>query len=117
VLLASVGASAGYMDHFVVREDVGPHKAPYLGHAELVVMPVEVSTAAPLDLEAVERFFADDGPFVHYYQTASLNRYQPHVTVAPKVVYPVCPLPLDQFPNCSVARGDIAAFTAGIEMI
>jgi hypothetical protein len=107
------------MDHFVVREDVGPHKAPYLGHAELVVMPVEVSTAAPLDIAAIEHFFASDNPdgFVHYYTTASLGRYVPHVTVAPKVVYATCPLPIDQFPNCSVARGDIAAFTAGIDMI
>lgn len=118
-LLAATAASADYMDHFVVREDVGPHKAPYLGNAEIVIMPVEVATAPPLDLDAITRFFASDNNdgFVHYYETASLNRYHPHVTVAPKVVYATCPLPVAQFPNCNVARGDIAAFTAGIDMI
>ncbi len=31
--LAAGLARADYMDHFVMREDVGPHKAPYLGDA------------------------------------------------------------------------------------
>ncbi len=117
--LTALTAAGDYMDHFVIREDVGIHKAPYLGPAELVVIPIEVATGPPMDTDALAAFFAPDNNdgFVHYYRTASLGRYQPHVTVAPKVLYPSCPLPPDQFPTCSVARGDIAAFTAGLDMI
>ncbi len=119
LLLATPPSFGDYMDHFVIRQDVGIHKAPYLGPAELVVLPVEISTAPPLDTDAIARFYQPDNNlgFTHYYQTASLGRYQPHVTVAPKVVYATCPLPAAQFPGCSVARGDIAAFTAGLDMI
>ncbi|MBS1153029.1 MAG: hypothetical protein H6Q89_4727, partial [Myxococcaceae bacterium] len=48
LLIAAPGARADFMDHFVIREDVGPHKAPYLGPAELVVIPVEVKGFPPL---------------------------------------------------------------------
>ncbi len=119
LLLASAAARADYMDHFAVREDVGPRKAPSLGEARLLVMPVEVAGHPPLDLERIRRFFSPDDPagFVRYYETASLGRYRPVVTVGPKIVYPSCPLPAASFPDCSVARGDIAAFSAGMDMI
>jgi M6 family metalloprotease-like protein len=117
--LVAAPALADYMDHFMVREDVGPHKAPSQGGARLLVMPVEVAGHPPLDTAALTRFFGADDPdgFVQFYQTASLGRYQPQVTVGPKIAYDTCPLPEAQFPGCSVARGDIASFSAGMNMI
>ena len=119
LVLLSGAASADYMDHFAIREDVGPHKAPSLGEVKILVMPVEVKGHPPLDLAALERFFSPDDPdgFVHYYETASLGRYRPRVTVGPKITFDTCPLPAATFPDCSVARGDINAFGAGIDMI
>ena len=107
------------MDHFVVREDVGPRKAPYLGDAKLVLIPIEVAGFPPIDEAALQRFFSPDDPngFVQYYETASLGRYRPRVTVTPKVTYASCPLPAAQFPTCEIARGDISAFTAGMDMM
>ncbi len=117
--LAATVARADYMDHFVMREDVGPRKAPYLGDARLLLIPVEVAGFPPLDAVALERFFSPEDPtgFVRYFETASLGRYRPRVTVAPKVAYGECPLPADRFPGCVVARGDINAFTAGMDMM
>lgn len=117
--LAAEPARADYMDHFVVREDVGPHKAPSLGPAKLLVIPVEVDGSPPLDLAEVQRFFSSDAPdgLAEYYRTASLGRYRPEVTVGPVVHFTECPLPQDTFPGCKVARGDIAAFTAGMDLI
>lgn len=119
LLIASAPAWADYMDHFVVREDVGPHKAPYLGDAKLVLIPIEVKGFPPIDVAALEQFFAPDhvDGFVHYYETASLGRYRPRVLVAPKVTYDTCPLPLDRFPGCAIARGDINALTSGMDMM
>ncbi|MDP1828592.1 MAG: hypothetical protein Q8L48_35325 [Archangium sp.] len=119
LLCAATFARADYMDHFVLREDVGPHKAPYLGDAQLVVIPIEVAGFPPIDLAALQHFFSPDDPngFVKYYEAASLGRYHPRVTVAPKVSYATCPLPAAQFPTCAVARGDINAFTAGMDMM
>lgn len=108
-------AQADYMDHFVQREDVGPRKAPSLGEAKLVVIPVEVAGYPPIDMAALERFYGED--FVRYYETASLGRYRPRVTVAPKVQYASCPLPADKFPTCRIARGDINALTSGMDMM
>jgi M6 family metalloprotease-like protein len=73
----------------------------------------------PMDIAALERFFSPDDAngFVHFYEVSSLGRYRPRVTVAPKVSYASCPLPADKFPRCSVARGDINAFTAGMDMM
>lgn len=118
-LCVATAAQADYMDHFVQREDVGPRKAPYLGEARLLLIPVEVAGFPPMDVAALERFFSPDDPngFVRYFETASLGRYRPRVTVAPKVAYAACPLPADKFPTCSVARGDINAFTAGMDMM
>ena len=42
-LLTASAAHADWMDHFVIRDDVGVHKAPYLGPVELLVMPVEIA--------------------------------------------------------------------------
>jgi M6 family metalloprotease-like protein len=118
VLIAG-SAQADFMDHFVIREDVGPHKAPSQGRAEVVVVPVEVMGFPSIDTAALEAFFGDESTdgFVPFYKTASLGRYTPHVTVAQKVVFDACPLPAAQFPKCEVARGDIAAFSAGLDMI
>lgn len=118
-LLAGLSARADWMDHFAVREDVGIHKAPYLGPAELVLIPVEVDGHPKLAPELLASFFGTENPtgFVRYYETASLGRYRPKVTVTPTVRYAACPLPAATFPGCAVARGDIAAFTAGIDMI
>ncbi|MHB8872717.1 MAG: hypothetical protein ACYC8T_03425, partial [Myxococcaceae bacterium] len=112
VALLSLPAWGDYMDHFVVREDVGLHKAPSMGAAELLLIPVEVAGHPPLDMAAIGAFFrgAEEGGFVSYYQTASLGRYSPHVTVAPVVQFESCPLPAASFPGCRVARGDVAAF-------
>lgn len=119
ILCASAPAWADYMDHFVMREDVGPRKAPYLGDARLVLIPIEVKGFPPMDVARLERFFSPDEPngFVRYYETASLGRYRPRVVVAPKVTYDACPLPVDRFPGCAIARGDINALTAGMDMM
>ena len=118
-LVLSTAAHADWMDHFAVREDVGIHKAPYLGDAELLIIPVEVDGHPKMAPELLASFFGTENPtgFVRYYETASLGRYRPKVTIAPTVKYATCPLPAATFPNCAVARGDIAAFTAGIDMI
>ncbi len=115
-VVVSALARADYMDHFVVREDVGPHKGPYLGDTHILVMPVEVAGHPPLPMDEIQQFYseAELNGFVHYYETVSQGRYHPHVTVGPVIHYATCPVP---FPNCSVARGDISAFTAGIQMI
>lgn len=112
-------AHADYMDHFVVREDVGARKAPYLGDARVLLIPVEVEGFPPFDVAQLGAFFSPDdaGGFVRYFETASLGRYRPRVTVAPVVRYAQCPLPLDQFPGCSIARGDLAALTSGMDMM
>ncbi len=117
VLLSAFPVFADYMDHFVQREDVGPRKAPYLGDARLIVIPIEVAGFPALDLAAIEAFFSAEGGFVRYYEVASLGRYRPRVTVAPKVNYASCPLPAATFPTCEIARGDINALTAGMDMM
>lgn len=122
VVLAVVAAGASradFYDHFAQREDIGPHKVPYLGPARVLVIPVEVSGAPPIDLARVQRFFTPDEPggFVDYYHTASVGRYQPEVTISPIVHFDSCPLPPESFPNCAVPRGDIAAFTPGMNMM
>ncbi|MBK7858473.1 MAG: hypothetical protein IPJ65_07585 [Archangiaceae bacterium] len=119
VSLAPLAARADYMDHFVVREDVGVHKAPYLGNAEVLLMPVEVAGFPPLDLDRLYAFFAADNPqgFVKFMETASLGRYHPHVNIGPVIRYTGCPLDTTKFPGCVVARGDFAAFAAGINLI
>lgn len=119
IVLAATLARADYMDHFVQREDVGPRKAPYFGDAQIVLIPIEVAGFPPLDMGALQHFFSPDDPngFVRYYESASLGRFRPRVTVAPKVTYASCPLPAAQFPTCAIARGDISAFTAGMDMM
>ena len=118
-LLIATGASADFMDHFVIREDVGPHKAPYLGPSEVVLIPVEVKGFPALDIPGFEAFFGPDftGGFVDYYRTASLGRFKPHVTVAQKVVFDSCPLPAATFPKCAIARGDVNSLVAGLDML
>src|SRR5687768_785161 len=88
-LLFASAAHADYMDHFVVREDIGLHKAPYLGPARTLVIPIQVAGHPPLDLAAIQRFFSPDDPhgFVQYYRASSLGRYQPEVELAPLVEY------------------------------
>ncbi|MBS1153109.1 MAG: putative protease, partial [Myxococcaceae bacterium] len=73
----------------------------------------------PLDLAGLGAFFGPDfaGGFVDYYQTASLGRYQPHVTLAQKVFFDSCPLPAATFPTCEVARGDVNSLVAGLDMM
>lgn len=119
LLLSAAAGRADYMDHFVIREDVGPHKAPYLGPAELVLIPVEVKGFPPLDVGALQTFFSDDfkGGFGDYYRTASLQRFKPHVTITQKVIFDTCPLPPAQFPKCEIRRGDINGLVAGMDMI
>ncbi len=119
IALLGAAAAADYMDHFVVREDVGPRKAPSLGDARVVLIPIEVKGFPPIDTSALEQFVApgQQGGFVDYYEVASLGRYRPRVLVAPKVRFDACPLPRAQFPGCAVARGDVNAFTAGMDMM
>lgn len=118
-LLLPALAFADYMDHFAQRDDVGSRKAPSLGDARLLLIPVEVKGYPPIDRARLERFFSpdDDAGFVRFYETASLGRYRPRVTIGPTISYDVCPLPAAQFPRCSVARGDINAFSAGIDLL
>lgn len=117
--LAAPVADADYMDHFVVREDVGPHKVPYLGRTSLLLIPVEIAGHPALDLPGIQRFFANENAagFVGYFQTASLGRFAPTVTIAPVVQFDECPLPEDRFPGCAVRRGDLSVFEPGMDMI
>lgn len=119
LLLAPVVGRADYMDHFAQRDDVGPRKVPSLGEARLLLIPVEVKGFPPVDRARLERFFSPDaeGGFVRYYETASLGRYRPRVTVGPTITYDACPVPPSQFPGCRVPRGDIAAFSVGIDLL
>lgn len=112
-------ARADYMDHFVLRDDVGVHKAPYLGTTKVLLIPVEVAGFPAFDRAALESFFSADhsGGFVRYYQTASIGRYNPQVTVAPTVHYDQCPLPAATFPGCAIGRGDLSAVTAGMNLM
>jgi len=97
-------AHADYMDHFVVRQDVGPQKVPSLGKSHWVLIPVEVAGFPAFDLPALQAFYS--GTFKDYYRTASLNRFEPTVTVLPPVRYDQCPLSEVDFPGCAVSRGD-----------
>ncbi|MCA2979692.1 MAG: hypothetical protein INH41_21170 [Myxococcaceae bacterium] len=117
--LAAALARADYMDHFATRDDVGPRKVPALGDVTVLVMPVEVKGFPPIDRARLERFFSpdDDEGFVRYFQVASLSRYRPRVVVGPTIAYAQCPLPAAQFPGCRVARGDVNAFSAGIDLL
>lgn len=119
LFLAPARARADYMDHFAQRDDVGPRKVPYLGDAQLLLIPLEVKGFPPLDRAKLDAFFSPDDPngFVHYFEVASLGRYRPRVTVGPTISYDTCPLPAAQFPGCRVARGDINALTAGMDML
>ncbi len=120
--LAALGAAAearaDFMDHFVVRDDVGPHKVPAQGAVPVLVIPVEVQGFPPVDRAALTRFFGEDpAGFAEYYRSASLERYRPYVTVAPTVRFETCPLDPQQFPGCKVRRGDFAALAAGTDMM
>jgi M6 family metalloprotease-like protein len=119
LLLATSLARADYMDHFASRDDVGPRKVPALGDVTVLLMPVEVKGFPPIDRARLERFFSPDDPagFVRYYEVASLGRYRPRVVIGPTLAYEQCPLPAAQFPGCKVARGDINAFSAGIDLL
>jgi hypothetical protein len=77
-LCAVTAAShADYMDHFVVRDDVGLRKSPSLGPAKLLLLPVEVAGFPVFDRAELERFYGPaSGGFVDYYVTASLGRFQ-----------------------------------------
>lgn len=118
VLWASA-ARADYMDHFVIRDDVGAHKSPSFGDAKLVLIPVDVAGYPPLNRARLESFFSagEESGFVRYYETASLGRFRPQVTITPTVSFAQCPLPADKFPGCFVARGDINALIAGQDML
>lgn len=107
------------MDHFVVRDDVGPHKVPSIGSAELLLIPVEVAGHPPIDRARLESFFSDANAegFPQYFKVASLGRYAPRVTVAPTVHFESCPLPEADFPGCRIRRGDINALVSGTEMM
>lgn len=119
LLLLPALALADYMDHFAQRDDVGPRKVPSLGDTRVLLIPVEVKGFPPIDRAKLERFFSPDDPngFVRFYETASLGRYRPRVTVGPTIAYDTCPLPAAQFPTCRVARGDINSFSAGIDLL
>jgi M6 family metalloprotease-like protein len=119
LVFASTVARADYMDHFATRDDVGPRKVPSLGDVTVLLIPVEVRGFPPIDRARLERFFSpdDEAGFVQYYEVASLGRYRPRVIIGPTIAYDRCPLPEAQFPGCKVARGDINAFSAGIDLL
>lgn len=118
LLLAGASAHADYMDHFVIRDDVGLRKTPSLGPAKLLLLPVEVAGFPPFDRAELERFYGPaSGGFVDYYVTASLGRFQPSVTVGPTVTFESCPLDEGKFPGCAVPRGDPNSLAAGIDFV
>ena len=119
MLVAPAFARADYMDHFASRDDVGPRKVPALGDVTVLLMPVEVKGFPPIDRAKLERFFSpdDEAGFVRYFEVSSLGRYRPRVVVGPTISYEQCPLPAAQFPGCRVRRGDINAFSAGIDLL
>jgi M6 family metalloprotease-like protein len=117
--ISAAPVRADYFDHFAIRADIGVHKVPHLGDARLLLIPVEVKGFPPLDETRLRAFFSDDfaGGFVDFYTTASLGRYRPRVTVAPKVVYETCPLPPDKFPTCTIKRSEVSALVSGIDLL
>jgi len=118
LLAAAFPARADYMDHFVVRDDVGLRKSPSLGPAKLLLLPVEVAGFPEMDRGTLEQFFGTDyGGFGDYYRTASLGRFQPEVTVGPTVRFESCPLDPQKFPGCAIARGDVNSLSAGLDLM
>lgn len=118
LLAVGLSARADYMDHFVVRDDVGLRKSPSTGPAKVLLLPVEVAGFPPFDRAALERFYAPgSGGFTDYYVTASLGRFQPEVTVGPTVTFEHCPLDEAKFPGCAIPRGDPNSLTAGLDFV
>ncbi len=118
-LFTSAPALADYMDHFTLREDIGPHKVPSQGDAQVLLIPVEVAGYPPIDAAALRTFFdpASAGGFSQYYDTASIGRYHPRVTIAPTVHFAKCPISEVDFPNCAVPRADPKSFGAGLTLV
>jgi M6 family metalloprotease-like protein len=118
ILAAGTAARADYMDHFVVRDDVGLRKSPSIGPAKLLLLPVEVAGFPPFDRAVLEQFYGPaSGGFVDYYVTASLGRFQPSVAVGPTITFGSCPLDETKFPGCAVPRGDPNSLAAGIDFV
>ena len=118
LLFVAGGARADYVDHFMVRDDVGLRKSPYFGPAKLLLIPVEVAGFPAIDRGALAQFFGpQSGGFVDYYVTASLGRFQPEVTVGPTVTFESCPLDPQLFPGCVVPRGDVNSLPVGMDLM
>lgn len=112
-------ARADYIDHLANLDDVGVLKVPRRGETRVLLVPVIVddlpfeqgSEAAFLDELAA---FYDPGAtgwgFTPYWETQSLGRFRPEVTVAAPVRFGTCP-PLGGYADCEIPRG--AGFAEG----
>lgn len=112
-LSTASGARADYIDHFATGGDIGLLKVPHQGETRVLVLPVLIDDLTyeqgneAAFLAELEAFYAPDAEgfaFTPYWQTQSLGRYRPVVTIAPPVHFPTCP-PLGEFEDCEIPRG------------
>jgi len=123
LLLPALGR-AGFIDHFATDADIGPDKVPHLGLSRVLVIPVIVLEAGLPDeatLLAEATAFYDNQQsgftFANYYRIASLERYEPLVTIGPTVTFDECPFSRNSQGNCSIARGDLSELVPAIRVV
>lgn len=125
-LLLTLGpslATAGYIDHFATRDDIGKDKAPHFGTSHVLVLPVIVDEPGlPSEqalLQTAQPFFdplaADGFTFSNYFRVASLGRFEPVTTIAPAVRFSECPFARDANGVCTIERGDVSALGPAVE--
>jgi M6 family metalloprotease-like protein len=114
VLCPARDAHADFIDHFADPHDVGEMKIPRVGTTHILVLPLVIDDLPfenPQHNEAdfladLHAFYDVDVPgfgFTHYYDTVSLGRFHPVVTIASPVHFPTCP-DLGGFANCNIPR-------------
>lgn len=118
LLFSGAWVRAGFVDHFVVPDDVGRNKVPRMGTSRILVIPVIVEDLKKPDLARWKKFFtAREGiGFSPYYKAASLGRFTPEAVMAEPVRYPTCPLP-KTWKGCAIPRGDVTALGVGVQFL
>ena len=112
VVLLPVPASADFIDHFAVKDDVGAAKVPSTGTSRIMVVTIEVDGFQPLRQQNLETFFSPDPEpgarnFNDFYERTSLGAFHTEVDVLPPLHFDACPLPETYFgyEECSIPRG------------